>query len=488
MTPLVELRDLTVTFGATRALSHVDLTVHPGEIHVLAGENGAGKSTLIRVLSGVVSPREGSLFVKGERVHFRSARDAARHGIATIHQELSLVGSMTVADNLALPSSASLFSLVRPRADLAAARALLARMDLDLDPTALVETLPLASRQLLEIARALARDARVLILDEPTSALSELEADRLLTRVESLAKSGCGVLYISHRMEENDRLADRITVLCDGEVVACRPAADLPREELVALMMGRGSSRAAAPAPASARDAGERALLGEGGARRGGGPAPLGEGHRVDAEAPQRNEGDARGSPDGGAPALDVRDLFLAAPGRAMLHGVSFSIARGEILGLAGLRGAGASEVLAALFGVFGAAVSARVSVRGEEYEIESPARSIAQGVIYLANDRKKTVLHDLDIESNVTLSSLARVSPGGVLSPAREAGVAEGMTARLRVAAPSLRTAAGALSGGNQQKVALLRCLAAGPRVLLLDEPTRGVDIGAKAEIHGAL
>lgn len=442
--PLVELRGVSKSFGATRALHEVSFAVMPGEVHVLAGENGAGKSTLIRVLSGVISDFEGEMWSAGERVSFRDPRDATGHGVATIHQELSLVGCMTVADNLALGRKGSMLGVVRPADEARAARKILGEMDLDVDPLALVETLPLASQQLVEIARALSHDARVLILDEPTSALSEAEAERLLTRVERLAKAGKGIVYISHRMEENDRLAHRITVLRDGRVVASRPAKEMSRQELVALMMGR------------------------------------------DQGAPELRE---KASPaEESAPCLEVRELRLEAKGASKLRGVSFDVGRGEIVGLAGLRGSGVSETLAALFGAFGAAAQGKVTLAGAPFPIESPARSIERGLVLLANDRKKTVLYDLDIAENITLSSLRRLAAHGVLDLAGEQRIAAEKTERLHVAAPSLRAPARALSGGNQQKVALLRCVTAEPKVLLLDEPTRGVDIGAKADIHGTL
>jgi ribose transport system ATP-binding protein len=468
--PLIELRGVSKSFGATRALADVSFDVRAGEVHVLAGENGAGKSTLIRVLSGVVTDFEGDLFLDGERIRFRDARDAARRGIATIHQELSLVGSMTVAENLALARSGSFLGWTRPADDLAAARDVLAGMDLDVDPSALVESLPLAAQQLLEIGRALARDARVLILDEPTSALSEPEAERLLTRVERLVQQGCGVIYISHRMEENDRIAHRITVLRDGRVVATRPAGEMPRDELVALMMGRSDDP-----PPNERDALRTAPP----------PSPRADpGHRI----PNEHISISSENTAAAAPALEVRDLHLAAPGAAPLHGVSFTVGRGEIVGLAGLRGAGASEALAALFGAFGAAATGRVTLAGAPFSIEGPGRSIAQGLVHLANDRKRTVLYDLDVSENVTLSSLAKLAPRGLVSLDREARVTAEMTGRLSVTPKDPHALARALSGGNQQKVALLRCLAADPTALLLDEPTRGVDVGAKAEIHRAL
>lgn len=460
--PLIELRGVSKSFGPTRALSNVSFAVRPGEVHVLAGENGAGKSTLIRILSGVITDFEGDLFIAGERVSLRDARDASRRGIATIHQELSLIGSMTVAENLALASRGSFFGWTRATDDETAARRLLEALDLDIDPRALVESLPLAAQQLLEIGRALAQDARVLILDEPTSALSEAEADRLLSRVETLTEKGCGVVYISHRMEENDRIAHRITVLCDGRVVASRPARDLPQHELVALMMGQPKDRPAPPHVTPSRAE----------------PAPAG------GAAPDENTHRAVSR----IQAMTVRNLRLSEPFAAKRGGVSFSIDQGEIVGLSGLRGAGAGETLAALFGVFGPKAQGEVTLAGAPFVIESPSRSIKSGVLYLAGDRKKTVHYDLNVTENVTLSSLPGLSRHGVLSPARETEEAERMTTRLRVAAPSLEAPLRSLSGGNQQKVALLRALAARPKVLLLDEPTRGVDIGAKAEIHRAL
>lgn len=476
MTPLVELRDVSVSFGATRALDDVSFAVNAGEVHVLAGENGAGKSTLIRVLSGVIAPQRGDVFVSGERVTIAGPRDAARRGIATIHQELSLVGSMTVAENLALAAGsgsrgASMFGWIRSADDEAAARRILATMDLDVDPTALVESLPLASRQMIEIARALARRARVLILDEPTSALAEPDADRLLSRVERLAESGCGVVYVSHRMEENDRLADRITALRDGRVVASRPASELPKDELVALMMGADRrdddvSRKTTGADRRDDDVSQKSETP---------PIPL-ESQDGSVDEPARG------------PLLSVRGLALSATGAAPLHDVTLSIHRGEIVGLAGLRGSGTSEALAALFGVHGPEARGEVRLEGAPFVIESPSRSIAQGLVCLANDRKKTVLPDLDIVENITLSSLPQQFEYGVLSPKQEEEIAARMDSHLHVVAPSTRTLARALSGGNQQKVAVLRCLTANPKVLLFDEPTRGVDVGAKADIHRAL
>lgn len=436
--PLLELRAVEKTFGQTRALSGVSFDVRAGEVHVLAGGNGAGKSTLIKILSGAITDFAGELRVEGRAVHFREPSAAARAGVATIHQELSLVPSLSVLDNLFLGERRPLFSrwTARPRRD--EARRMLARVGLELDPERRVEDLGLAERQLVEIARALHHTARVLILDEPTSALAEPEAERLFERMRELRDGGRGVVFISHRLDEIFRLADRITVLRDGRVVHTGPASELDERTLVEHMVGKTVELA-----------------------------------DDDAE---------RGT---GEPLLSVSGLCVpgARGGRPLLDDVSLELAAGEIVGVAGLQDSGASELLHALAGAVPSVRQARLA--GKSYQPRSPAQAVATGVTLLPRDRNASVFPARSIVENATLGSLGRVSRAGVISLRRERALAAEVTGRMGLVAPSLDAPAGSLSGGNQQKVALARCLLTQPKLILLDDPTRGVDVAAKADVH---
>jgi ABC-type sugar transport system ATPase subunit len=376
--------------------------------------------------------------IDGERRRFSSPAAAANAGIATIHQELSLVGSLSAADNFLLGTGQRAFAPVSRAKARTRARTLLEAMELSIDPDAPVETLTFAERQLIEIARALGQNARVLVMDEPTSALAEPDTERLFSRIERLVAEGSSVVYISHRMEEMMRLAGRITVLRDGRHVFTRPRSELSPSELIEAMVGK-EAREAAPAR---------------------GP-----------EAPF-------------SPILAVRKLTHAA---APLHDVSFELSSGEILGVAGLHGSGASELLHALFGASGE-LSASVLFESQRYAPSSPRAAFAKGVALVPGDRSASVIGSQTVLENATLSSLGRYAPYGVVSRERERGDAEREGQKLTLKAPSLDAPAAALSGGNQQKLAILRCLLAKPRVLLLDDPTRGVDLGAKAEIHELL
>ena len=436
--PRLELRDVSLAFGNTRALSNVSLALAPGEVHVLAGENGAGKSTLIKILSGVHQSYRGELRLDGERVLFKNPSDALARGIATIHQELSLVPVLSTTDNFVLARPAPAFrGISRPQARARATRAL-ANLDLQLDPDLPVERLSLAERQLIEIARALDADAAVLVMDEPTSALSEREATRLFTVIERLRAAGKSVLYISHRMQEIYRLADRITVLRDGERVLTSAASDLSREALVDALLGRSLTLAHSATSTQRRT--ERLAVSR----------------------------------------LRTRSGSVA--------NVDFTLEHGEILGLSGVIGAGASEILHALFGNLTLASGSSVTFDGTAYVPSTPRHAVAHGVALVASDREHSVLRNLSVVENGSLSSLERYSRFGIVAHDAEHAAVAREVAPLRLKAASLHARAETLSGGNQQKVALVRCLLTRPRLLLLDDPTRGIDLGAKHDLYRRL
>ncbi len=436
------MRSIAKRFGAVTVLRDVDLDIHGGEVLILAGENGAGKSTLIKILGGVHTSFEGRIQVGGEDVRPRSPLDAARLGIAVIHQELSLVPSMTVADNLFLGHPDWSKGFIRESRRREAARALVDRYGIGLDVARRVEDLPVAQQQLAEIAKALARQARVLVMDEPTSSLNAPEVQRLFHLIHDLKARGCGIVYITHKMEEVFQLADRIAVLRDGRHIGTALAADLPIERLLEWMVGRS----------------------------------------LDQQYP------AHASQPGGE-RLRLEGFTLAAgrqAARRPVDGVSLAVRAGEIVGLAGLQGSGASELLRGLFGAWGGGVQGRVWIDGREARISSPRQSITQGLALLTNDRKATgLVLPLSIIANVTLADLPRLARCGWRRPARERAAAEGVAAELAVRAASLDLPVGSLSGGNQQKIALAKWLLIQPRILLLDEPTRGIDVGAKHEIY---
>jgi len=445
--PLVRARSLRKSFGAVEVLHGVDFEVTAGEIHVLAGENGAGKSTLVNILSGVHADYEGVVELRGRPRRFSGPADAAHSGIATIHQELSLVPTMTVSDNLFLGRERTdrWGRVAFPRQE-EEARRLLEDANLDVSPHQIVAELPVSTQQMLEIARALARDAVLLILDEPTSALSEQEAESLFRRLLGLREEGRGIVYITHRMDEIYRLADRITVLRDGQHVGTAPAAELPPHALVSRMVGRDLGKQD-PASAGAR----------------------------------------------GDVVIRVGGLRIAHPEARqpeLVSDVSFSLHRGEILGLAGLQGSGATDLLHALFGASGGEVSGSMELAGRPYAPTGPASAIGEGVVLLTNDRKALGLApDQSLTHCVSLASLERYTGTlGWIRQTEERRAVVDVTTRLRLGAPSLDAPVRTLSGGNQQKAYLARCLLTGPRVLLLDEPTRGIDIGAKSDIYALM
>jgi ABC-type sugar transport system ATPase subunit len=472
---LVAMNNISKSFGADQVLRDVSFDVAPGEVHVLAGANGAGKSTLIKILSGVVSGFSGELRVEGAPARFGGPVDAIRAGIATIHQELSLVGSMSVTDNLFLGRErTNRIGAVSRAAQRREAARILAELELDIDPAAAVEDLPISAQQLVEIARALARDARVLVMDEPTSALSEVDARTLFARIERVREQGKGIVFITHRMDEIYAVAHRITVLRDGVRVGTEKPADLPRDTLIAWMAGLEIAKPS--------------LSGAGG-------PPL------QSPGPGAEPGTPGESPAHPEIVLEVQDLRVFAGRRVsaselpLIDGVSFQLRRGEILGLAGLRDSGASQLLEALFGAHAGAIEGRVLLAGAEVRngsrstLDSPARAIERGVILLPADRKTSgIIPDLGITENATLASLGHFSTLGWIRTEDERAAVHSLADRFRIRATSLDVPVARLSGGNQQKVCVARCAMVAPKVLLLDEPTRGVDVAAKADIHQAM
>jgi len=437
--PLLELRHVSKSFPGVAALADVSLELRHGTVHGLIGENGAGKSTLMKIVAGVCTPDAGELCLEGRSVRFGSPRAALVHGIAMIHQELNLMPSMSVAENIWIrrePLNACGF--VDQRELNRRTRALLGRLAIDVDPEAEVGTLSIALRQMVEIARALSSDSRLLIMDEPTSALTERDAERLFGVIRELKSQGVGIFYVSHRIEELFALADEISVLRDGRRVATERAANLSRDDLIRLMVGR--ELAALPAaPAAA-------------------PGPV---------------------------VLAVRDLCVPDE----LHEISFELHAGEILGVAGLVGAGRSVLAAALFGLTRASAG-RIEVQGAAVSMDSPQTAIAAGLGFVTEDRKDTgCFPGLSVLENLEIAVLGRdFVRGGLVRAAAARAACEAMAAALRVKTPGLDERIENLSGGNQQKVLLGRWLLMKPKILILDEPTRGVDVAAKAEIHALI
>jgi ribose transport system ATP-binding protein len=440
---LLRMRAIGKSFGGVAVLRGVEFELRAGEVHILAGENGAGKSTLIKILGGVHADYDGSIELAGSPVRFTSPHDAARQGIAVIHQEMSLIGPMSVADNIFLGREImQRWGGVNFAAQRSRSAELLRQFGVQADPDQAVDSYPLSVQQMIEIAKALACESRIIVMDEPTSALTDPEVEKLFAIIGDLKARGCGIIYISHKMQEIYRVADRITVLRDGDCIGTRAASDLPEAELVRMMVGREITRQFVPRTAS--------------------------------------PGSAR---------LQVDRFQLMDPagtGRLVVNNVSFSVRAGEILGFAGLQGSGNSELLNGIFGVYGRPASGGMTLDGQAIEVTSPRAAIRHGLALLTNDRKSGgLVLGMTIRHNITLAGLAGFSPAGWLLPGREKSAAQGYKDDLRIKSTSVDQEVGFLSGGNQQKVVLAKWLATRPKVLLLDEPTRGVDVGAKHEIY---
>jgi monosaccharide-transporting ATPase len=443
--PVLEIRDVSKRFAGVLALDRVSLGLRPGEVHALVGENGAGKSTLIKILTGVYQPDAGVILYGGQPVTFARPLDAQTAGISTIYQEVNLVPLLSVAENLFLGHEpTNRLGLVDRRRMHRHAREMLAGYGIEVDVRRSLRTLGLGVQQMVAIARAVSADHRVVIMDEPTSSLEPREVDRLFSVVGRLRAEGVTVVYVSHRLEEVYRLCDRVTVLRDGRLVHTGPLAELSRLELVSRMLGRDVSEVAR----------------------------------------SRTRFDDHGAEHGAEPVLRARELNR----RQVLHDVSVEVRVGEVVGLAGLLGSGRTETMNAVYGV-DPLDSGRVEVGGTEIRSGSPGAALAAGVALIPEDRKaEGIVPTLSVRDNIVLSALPALSRAGLVSEKRVDAVARRLMARLGVKASSPDQRVGELSGGNQQKVLLARVLARHPRVLLLDDPTRGIDVGAKAEIQALI
>lgn len=434
--PLLALRQLTKSFGGAHALRGVDFELHAGEVHALLGENGAGKSTLIKIVTGAHQPDRGTLTVAGQVVAGLTPAAAHALGIACIYQQPALFPDLTVAENIALrlePGSA--LRRVDWPARRARAHDLLARIGAAIAPAAEVRTLSMPEQQLVEIACALGAGARIVIMDEPTASLTHKEQHLLYAVVRDLRAHGVGVIYISHRLEEIFMLADRVTVLRDGQSVGTHPVAGLTEAALIRLMVGREMTQIYPPAESVPGDT-----------------------------------------------LLTLRDVGCAASG---VHHVSFEVRAGEIFGLAGLVGAGRTELARVLFGLT-PADSGEITLAGRRLALRSPHEAIAHGIAYVPEDRRRHgVVLDLPIAHNVTMAIHRHLFPATWLRFGAERSLALDFIRDLAVKCTGPAAPVGSLSGGNQQKVSLARWLATKPRLLILDEPTQGVDVGAKGEIH---
>jgi len=438
MSDLLEVSGVGKSFPGVRALHDVSFSVGAGEVVAVLGENGAGKSTLMKILAGVQMPDTGTIRLDGAPVQIRSVEEGLSLGIALIHQELNLATNLSIGANLFLGREPVKLGLIDEREITLRSRKLLERVGLDLDPSTLVGDLSIGRQQLVEIAKALSTNARILIMDEPTSSLSQGETERLFEVVKDLRKNGVSILYISHRLGEVVELADRVVVLRDGENAGDLARGEISHDRMVSLMVGRDLAQFYAHQP-----------------------HPPGE------------------------VVLSVSGLRTPAH---PTHGIDFELRAGEIVGMAGLVGAGRTELLQTLFGIT-PAVGGSVIVEGVTRALTNPRAAIAAGMALVPEDRKQQgLILEMAVADNISLASISRDQRAGFLNFAAERRLTAEMTERMRIKTPSSRQIVRFLSGGNQQKVVLGKWLAMKPRILFLDEPTRGIDIGAKREIYALM
>ena len=434
---LLEMRGITKEFPGVKALDGVSLTVRPGTVHALMGENGAGKSTLMKCLFGIYSKDSGTITLDGREVNFKSSKEAMENGVAMVHQELNQALTRSVTDNLWLgryPKVGGIMvseSTMRKRT-----KEIFDQLEVHVDPKAIMSTLPVSQRQMVEIAKAVSYNAKVIVFDEPTSSLTETEVEHLFRIINMLRDKGCGIIYISHKMEEILRISDDVTIMRDGQWVATRPASELTMNEIIRLMVGRELTN--------------------------------------------------RFPPKDNVPGEAILEVENLSGKYTRLKEASFQLRKGEILGIAGLDGSGRTEVLENLFGSMTKG-SGTIRLHGKEIKNRNPRESIKNGFALLTEERRATGIFGIrDILDNTVISNLKSYLIGGIcLSDKKMREDTDWAIQAMRIKTPSQKTQIRSLSGGNQQKVIIGRWLLTKPEVLLLDEPTRGIDVGAKYEIY---
>jgi putative multiple sugar transport system ATP-binding protein len=448
MAALLDMRGISKVFPGVRALDHVNLHVEQGEIHAICGENGAGKSTLMKVLSGIYphGDYEGEIFYDGQPLVNRSIADSEKKGIIIIHQELALVPLLSIAENLFLGNEVAKGGMINWPETFQKTEALLRKVGLSEAPATLVEKLGVGKQQLIEIAKALAKDVRLLILDEPTAALQENDSQKLLDLLLELKAQGITSILISHKLNEISRVADRITILRDGATVSSLTRAEISEDRIIRDMVGRDMA------------------------------------HRYPDRIPVIGE-----------VLMEVRGWNVWHPeqhARQMIRDAAFTVRKGEIVGIAGLMGSGRTELAMSLFGrSYGRNISGEVLIAGQPADTSTVTRAIEAGLAYVTEDRKALgLILDEPIVRNITLANLAKVAVRGILNKAQETQVAEKYREALGIRTPGVHQRVVNLSGGNQQKVVLSKWLFTDPKVLILDEPTRGIDVGAKFEIYNIM
>ncbi len=432
----LEMKDIYKSFGGVHALKGVQLCVEPGEVHALIGENGAGKSTLMKILSCAITKDAGEILIDGQAVDFSSPKQAIAYGVSVIYQELNMAPHMTVMENIFLGNYPSRAGVLNRKEMFKRSQQLLDDLGADLSPTAVVGSLPVAKQQMVEIARAIKNNSKIIVFDEPSAVLGKADSEVLFQQIEKLKNSGVSIIYISHRLEEILRISDKVTVFRDGGYVTTQDTKGLEVKDLVSFMTGKDYSQM----------------------------WPNREAAQIDPEV-----------------ALEVRGLNRGD----IIRDVSFQLHKGEVLGLAGLVGAGRTEIARAIFGA-DPKDSGEILIQGQKVQINNPADAIRHGIGFVLEDRKtQGLLIEQPIADNITLTGLKKYVTYGVLGRKKELHSADRFKEMLGIKTNNIKNPVMSLSGGNQQKVAIAKWLHTEPQILILDEPTRGVDVGAKAEIY---